>query len=61
MTGPEIFAVAFVAHAVSSVLLVRLCEADDLNPLHHARAVYHRLALTVAALLLILGGTTHAR
>ncbi|WP_406000735.1 hypothetical protein [Streptomyces sp. NBC_00829] len=61
MTGLQIFATAFTAHALGSVLLVRLCEADDLNPLHHARAVYHRLALTVAALLLILGGTTNVR
>ena len=57
MTGPEIFAAALATHAVGSLLLVRLCEADDLNPLHHARAVVKRHALTLVALLLILGGT----
>ncbi|NUK22028.1 hypothetical protein [Streptomyces lunaelactis] len=61
MTGPEIFAVSLGAQAVGSVLVVRLAPVDDLNPINHARAVAQRQALTVAALLLILGGTNHVR
>lgn len=57
MTGLQIFAAALATHAAGSLLLIRLCEADDLNPLHHARAVAQRHALTIAALLQILGGT----
>jgi len=61
VTGLQIFAAALGTHAVGSLLLVRLCEADDLNPWHHARAVAQRQALTLVALLLILGGTTNVR
>ncbi|MFD9868514.1 hypothetical protein ACFXI8_27100 [Streptomyces niveus] len=43
----------FGAGLVPWLLLV---NADDLNPWHHARPAVHRAQLTVAALLLILGG-----
>ncbi|MFF3398285.1 hypothetical protein ACFYW6_07200 [Streptomyces sp. NPDC002659] len=61
MTVLAILAAALGTHTVGSLLLVRLCKADDLNPLHHARNVAQRQALTLVALLLILGGTTHGR